>query len=166
MCYQCHMPPEQALKYYQKTIVDSNYKFHKYNTTSVHFLMISMSGHDKLPECRDLAMTIYKEFIKWYKANKEENYFPDTGLEQMYSTGCLERILKIFQDNSDMEEEDVMKLVYAEMKLEKETVPQVNVMDYIKEYNAKVRSRSYYIVCATGLAFGIAIGCGILKCIF
>lgn len=113
MCLDCHGTSADVLAQLKQLQERKEYGFYQWNTTSVNHLLIAMSNHDGA-ECRDLAVDIMKEFIVWYKANRYDHYLPVYGVVRMYSTECLENIVKFVEENPDATDEEYGEFVNAE----------------------------------------------------
>ena len=93
MCRECYGTKEHTVLMLNDILKHPD--FEKMNTTSVAFLFYGMSNHHG-EECKDLSFKVYIEYLKWYKNNKKDNYFPKHGMEQMYSQQCLKNISQFF----------------------------------------------------------------------
>ena len=70
MCYKCHGISTESTKKGLQEIINYDYKqFDQWNTTSVHHVLISMTGHDG-DECQILSIKVLEKFIKWYQDNR------------------------------------------------------------------------------------------------
>lgn len=142
MCISCHGTPEDTLKELTNIYSTKDYKFNDWNTTSVNHLIISMSNHDG-PKCKEIATKILKEFVKWYEKNKNDNYFPECGLEQMYSLGCLNELIYLSIANKDMDDKKLMKLFSDVIENHKKNTPQKTLKMAIDD--ARNATRWFYI---------------------
>ena len=88
---QCHatMSKETLLSQLQESL--NNPQYERWNTTSVDHILLSLEGNDD-EKCQRLALEILEGFLVWYKNNKYDRYYPDHGLQAMYSYSCLENI--------------------------------------------------------------------------
>lgn len=155
MCYQCHDGVSVA-KQYAEMLENNKFKFDQWNTTSIGHLIISMSDHDG-KECKDSAIKVYKKFLEWYEDNKEDNYFPNSGMEQMYSQDCLKNILEIIENNSDLTSKEITVLVGNEIKENKENVEQVSFMNHY-EKKRDIQSKNKWILQSIGGGIGLFTG--------
>ncbi len=98
MCLQCHskLSNQHMLKDLQQIM--KNPKFDEWNSTSLSHLQLACAGangHD----CRNLAILILTNFLKWYKSKKLDCYFPRCGLERMPPKKEIQDILNWMNSN-------------------------------------------------------------------
>lgn len=118
MCLKCHSSPRQAMEEWKREVEEfekGNHLFHKANTTHILFMIYSMCGHDIDPDdetvmlkSKTYATEVFNNYLAWYQQNKEDRYFPETGMETMFSRKALHDVAKYIQDNQGMEQMEMI----------------------------------------------------------
>jgi hypothetical protein len=109
-----------------KDILDGEFYFETWNTTSVSHILIALMGHNG-SEGKELSLKIFEIFLSWYEKNKQDKYLPESGMEYMYSKQCCRNLLNIAKNNCDMSEEEIGKLFNNEInKDEKRKTTRIN----------------------------------------
>jgi hypothetical protein len=101
---------EDMIEYYRKYVDGNNYNFEVYNYTSVQNMFIPMVGMYG-SEPKELAIKLMKKFIKWYKINKSNKYYPEHGCQLMCSISCLEGSITIAEEYTALSPEEKLKLI-------------------------------------------------------
>jgi len=91
MCKQCHSTTSAEATLSQLQTALNNPKYDRWNTTSVDYILLSLEGCDG-EKCQRIALEVLEDFLIWYKSHKYDRYYPNCGLQAMYSYTCLDII--------------------------------------------------------------------------
>lgn len=160
MCMQCHsfLSDTQVLAELNQSLNSEKEEFDQWNTTSVSHVLIAMSGHNG-PVCKKVAIKLLQRFLNWYKKNKKDNYYPRCGIEKMYPKKCYSSIIKIANDNPDMEKKELLTLFSKEIEAETKKIKRITETletRGISRYDfSDIKFKNKYVVIGS---FIIAIG--------
>jgi hypothetical protein len=117
MCLECHdsFSARDVMEAWKKLINDDKF-FSQANTSTVRSMIYSMCGHDIDPddenvviESKKYSTRVFENFMRWYKINKYDRYFPCTGMETMYSMDILNKVFSYITENQDLDQEKLME---------------------------------------------------------
>lgn len=151
---------EKILQYYRNYIYGDDQKFEMYNSVSVSNILIPMTGmYGKEPQ--ELALTLMKKYIIWYKENKEDSYFPDYGTQQMFPISSLIGAISIVEEY-DLEPLEKLKKIN---KLINESQKHAKKINY-NEYMRRKRSKNDKILNVMAIGSGAFLGWALTKLFF
>lgn len=104
MCLNCHqfMCDDDILQQLEEAI--TNNQFDRWNTTSIGHMLLVASGFNGA-KCRNLALTILNQFIKWYN-DKPDGYLPSHGIEPMYSKKYIAAMIESLASRVEIGDRD------------------------------------------------------------